>query len=88
MKTLFENEKVKVSETGRDYDFIATIENKTQDDILITFPDIDDFSGEEFMILIPANDWIGILAIEETPNLMQALEQGDFDINTYNTTTV
>lgn len=86
MKTLFENEKVKVSETGRDYDFIATIENKTQDDILITFPDTDDFFGEDF--IIPANDWVGILAIEETPNLMQALEQGDFDINTYNTTTV
>lgn len=79
MEALFENEKIKVSKTGRDYDFVAVVENKTQKDILITFPDTDDFFGEEFSV--SANDWAGILAIEETPNLLQAFEQGDFFIN-------
>jgi hypothetical protein len=35
MKTIIENKKIKVSETGRDYDFIATVENKTNRHIRI-----------------------------------------------------
>lgn len=79
MEKIFENELIIVSKTDCDCDFIAVIENKTNKDILITFPETDDFFGEEFLIF--ANCYYEILAIEETPNLMQALEQGDLFVN-------
>ena len=34
-KTIYENKQIKVTTTGQDYDFIATIENKTNDKIII-----------------------------------------------------
>ena len=57
MKTVFENEVIKVSRTGRDYDFIAVVENKTDKKVKIIFnhDDVEDFS-------IGANDWVGLLA--------------------------
>ena len=57
MKTVFENEVIKVSRTGRDYDFIAVVENKTDKKVKIIFnhDDVEDFS-------ICANDWVGLLA--------------------------
>ncbi len=57
MKTVFENEVIKVSRTGRDYDFIAVVENKTDKKVKIIFnhDEVEDFS-------IGANDWVGLLA--------------------------
>ena len=37
MTTIFENDLIKVSVTGRDYDFIAIIDNKTDGQIYIHY---------------------------------------------------
>ena len=52
---IFENEEILVKETGHDYDFIATVENKTDHEITIVFDD-------DFIEPIVVDDWIGILA--------------------------
>lgn len=57
---LYEDEVVKVETTGRDYDFIATIENKTERTIYLTFA-----SGLEYgeaCLEIEGHDWAGLLA--------------------------
>lgn len=41
MKTIFENDIVKISETGRNYDFIAVVENKLDEEIQVIFDDED-----------------------------------------------
>lgn len=83
MKTIFENEFIRVSETGRDYDFVATIENKTNKALSLVFHDLEE--AEENAITeqynIPANDWIGLTNWEYEGNNKQALEQGDYIIS-------
>ena len=46
---IFENDKIKITTTGRDYDFIATVSNLTNYPIIITFmdDDFDDSSSED-----------------------------------------
>lgn len=72
METLFENDMLKISSTGRDYDIIATVENKT-DDLIVMF-DGEIFTGDEARdemefetpdLSIEGNDWGGILADEQ-----------------------
>lgn len=81
MKTIFENEFIKVSETGRDYDFVAVIENKTDKPITMV---MDKEIADENCIIdqfnIPSNDWIGLTNWEFDGNTKQALEQGDYEI--------
>lgn len=62
MKTIFENDVIKVSKTGRDYDFIAVVENETNKEIEIVF-DNDEMKIQGFAI--KPNDWVGLLADEE-----------------------
>ena len=59
-KVVYEDEYVVVETTGRNYDFIATIQNKTN-------TTLNCFIGkdEERSHLLKANDWIGILANDE-----------------------
>lgn len=59
-KVIYEDEFVKVETTGRDYDFIATIQNKTN-------ADLDCFIGkdEDRICMLEANSWVGILANDE-----------------------
>lgn len=60
-KTVYENDKICVTETGRDYDFVATILNKSDTKIKINFTgnyeDLEaielDKSGTEY-------DWCGL----------------------------
>ena len=52
-----ENNYITIKETGRDYDFIATVQNKKEQPIQVIF--IDD--GVE-PIEIGAYDWVGLLA--------------------------
>ena len=59
MKAIFENDIVKVSETGRNYDFIAVVENKLDEEIQVIF---DDEDLEPETLTIDGNDWCGILA--------------------------
>ena len=77
MKTVFENEIIKVSKTGRDYDFIAVIENKRDKEIEIVFDDIDlEYNG----IIVNANDWVGLLADYEGYFKLEELEAERFTV--------
>ena len=58
MEVIFENSVVKISTTGRDTDFIAVVENKTDSPIRLKFALVTDLA-------VPANDWVGILADSE-----------------------
>lgn len=57
---IYEDNYVKVETTGHDYDFIATIQNKTNSDL-------DCFIGddEDIICLLEPNDWVGILANDD-----------------------
>ena len=76
MKTVFENDMIVVKETGRDYDFIAIIENKTDKDISI---DIGNES-EYYNIKIKANDWLGLLCNDIDIEIYNAILSGYFYI--------
>lgn len=56
-KIIYEDERVMVKTTGHDYDFIATIQNKTNSDFECFIGKDDDRS-----CVLKANDWVGILA--------------------------
>ena len=56
-KVVYENEYFRVSETGKDYDFVAIIENKKDYDIKIEFTDFN-------VMNIKANEWLGLLSHE------------------------
>lgn len=77
--TIFENDFVKISTTGRDYDFIATIENKTNGQICIHYnkPCCNDNYDP---ILIAPNDWIGLLANEEGRDWVKAIKNNQIYI--------
>ena len=73
MKTIFEDSKLKISTTDKDYDFIAVIENKTDKEICIIF------DNEECpMIKIGANEWIGLLATDEEYLFLEELKEERF----------
>lgn len=59
MRTIFEDDVIKVLETDHDYDFIAIIENKTNKKILILF---DEEEMESLNFSIDPNDYVGLLA--------------------------
>lgn len=77
MKTTVKNECFEVKRTGRDYDFIATIENNTDLILAITPADFE----EPFYI--EPNDWVGLLADDEGYYTLEALENGKYEIETF-----
>lgn len=88
--TIFENDFIKVSTTDRDYDFVAVIENKTNEQICIHY-DEPGYNDNYDPILIAPNEWIGLLANEEgeiadsmegfyNPTLGYVEEYFDFEI--------
>ena len=77
MKTVFENDVIKVSRTRRDYDFIAVVENKTNKEVKIIFDD-DEMEYQNFSI--GANDWVGLLANDEGYSSLKELEAERFII--------
>lgn len=79
MKTIFENELIHVKSTGRDYDFIATIENKTDKDIRLRY-NLMDFDVIYDTIDIEPNDWVGLLADKEGYDLVRKFELGQVDV--------
>lgn len=91
MTTIFENDLIKVSTTGRDYDFIAIIDNKTDGQICIHY-DKPGYNDNYDPILIAPNDWFGLLADDEGRNWVKAIENnqiyvvtGDDEIGYYPT---
>ena len=79
MKTIFENEFIRVESTGKDYDFIATIENKTDKNIRLRYNPMD-FDVIYDTIDIEPNDWVGLLADKEGHDLVQKFELGQVDV--------
>ncbi len=75
MKTVFENDSVKISRIDRDYDFVGKIENKSDREIRIVFEneEIENFS-------IKPDDWVGILADDEGYSVLEEIESERFMI--------
>ena len=71
---IYEDEYVKVETTGHDYDFIATIQNKTNSDL-------DCFIGgdEDRICMLEANGWIGILANDEGYEELNLIKENGID---------
>lgn len=88
MKVLYEDEDIRLCSTERDYDFIATIENKNDYPIFVCIDDDDgqheglwhgmdfymDSKGKEF-------DWIGLLADDYTPWIVEQICNGNFVVD-------
>ena len=72
---IYEDDYVNVKLTGHDYDFMAYIENKTDEDIHIEFP-LDEMEPVD----VPANDWVGIEANEYDVSLLGAFVDRDVEI--------
>lgn len=79
--TIFENDFIKVSTTDRDYDFIAVIENKTNQKICVHY-DEPGYNDNYDPILIKPNDWVGLLAGEEGRDWVKAIERNQIYIAT------
>ena len=79
MKTSFENEFIRVESTGKDYDFIATIENKTDKNIRLRYNPMD-FDVIYDTIDIESNDWVGLLADEEGRGWVRTFELRQVDV--------
>ena len=79
--TIFENDFIKVSTTGRDYDFIAVVENKTNQKICVHY-DEPGYNDNYDPILVAPNDWIGLLADEEGRNWVKAIENNQIYVVT------
>lgn len=76
MKTIFENDVIKVFRTDRDYDFIAIVENKTDKETQIIFDDEFEF----YNFSINANDWVGLLANDDGYTSLEELEAERFTV--------
>ena len=81
MTTIFENDLIKVSVTGRDYDFIAIIDNNTDEQICVHY-DKPGYNDNYDPILIAPNDWIGLLADDEGRDWLKAIENNQIYIVT------
>lgn len=76
MKTVFENNVIKISTTDRDYDFIAIVENKTDKEIQIIFDNELEFCN----FSVDANDWVGLLANDDGYTSLKELEAERFTV--------
>lgn len=81
MTTIFENDLIKVSTIGRDYDFIAIIDNKTDGQICIHY-DKPGYNDNYDPILIAPNDWVGLLADEEGRDWLKVIENNQIYVVT------
>ena len=81
MATIFENDLIKVSTTGRDYDFIAIIDNKTDGQICIHY-DEPSYNNNYDPILVAPNDWFGLLADEKGRDWVKAIENNQIYVVT------
>ena len=81
MTTIFENDLIKFSVTGRDYDFIAIIDNKTDGQICIHY-DKPGYNDNYDPILVAPNDWAGLLADDEGRDWLKAIENNQIYVVT------
>ena len=81
MTTIFENDFIKVSTTEHDYDFIAVIENKTNNKICVHY-DEPGYNDNYDPILIQPNSWVGLLADDEGRDWLKAIENNQIYVVT------
>lgn len=81
MTTIFENDFIKVSTTDRDYDFIAVIENKTNQKICIHY-DGPGYNDNYDPILIQPNSWVGVENDDEGCDWIEAIKSDQIYIAT------
>ena len=81
MKTIYEDKNIIVRETGRDFDFIATVENKTDEVIAILPDDNSDYETLFEAFDIQPLDWVGLLADEEGRSALRAIKENKFLTN-------
>lgn len=77
MKTVYNDGVVKISETRRDYDFIAVVENKIDRKIQLTFKDEN---LEDEALVLSEGDWCGILADSDGYFKLKELKNGRFSV--------
>jgi len=75
LETLFENNNIKVETTGRNYDFMACITNKTNQDMNI-------FVNNEYNthLFIGGDDWTGLVYGNESIDVLYHLVNGNYDL--------
>lgn len=73
---IFEDAQIVIKTTGKNYDFIATIENKTNKEICIIF------ANDEIDPIV-VNDWVGILADNNGYQSLAALQNSEFEVVQY-----
>ncbi len=81
MKTIYEDKNIIVREAGRDFDFIATVENKTDEIIAILPDDNSDYETLFEAFDIQPLDWVGLLADEEGRSTLRAIKENKFLTN-------
>lgn len=81
MMTIFENDFIKVSQTNRDPDLIAVIENKMNRKICVHY-DAPGYNDNYDPILIQPNSWVGIECSYEGCDWIKAIEQNQIYIAT------
>lgn len=76
MKTIYENEYIKVLDNGHNYDFRYVIENKKEHDLNIYLNGMDDY------IEIDKSNWIGLFNGEYSDDIIRCLqnENGDYNL--------
>ncbi|MBO5609109.1 MAG: hypothetical protein J5929_01875 [Eubacterium sp.] len=70
----FEDESLRIKATGLEYDFIATIENKTDEYIQFGVPEL----GHDCNYEIPPHDWAGIPNDKNGRIAVENIEAGNF----------
>lgn len=72
-KIIFENDFIKVNTTVSDSDFIAVIENKTNNKICVHY-DEPGYNDNYDPILIRSNSWVGVENNDEGRDWIKAIE--------------
>lgn len=72
---IYSKDGIVVKKTGRDYDFIATIQNNTDDIFYINTYDPNCDNVEECNVVVNPHDWIGILADDEGYDIVEYFEK-------------
>ena len=75
MEALIKNDNFVVSITGRDYDFIAIIENNSDEKLKIVFD-----NDEDYFLEIKPNDWLGLLADDDGYSMLNYFKNNNYEV--------
>ena len=75
MEALIKNDNFEVSITGRNYDFIAIIENNSDEKLKIVFD-----NDEDYYLEIKPNDWLGLLADDEGYSMLNCFKYNNYEV--------